>query len=174
LADQKCRELERELLERTEGGALPLLCDTSPCVQRMRAHFDPRLHVHEPAEFIATHLMERLRFEKRAGQVAVHVTCSTQRLGLGPKLAAVAAACAEKVVVPPAGCCAFAGDLGLSVPELNASALSDLRAAVQGCEAGYSNSRGCEIGLSRHGGIPYQSIVYLVDRCTSPLAEACP
>ncbi|HEX8910183.1 MAG TPA: FAD-binding and (Fe-S)-binding domain-containing protein, partial [Anaeromyxobacteraceae bacterium] len=46
LADQKCRELERELLERTEGGALPLLCDTSPCVQRMRAHFDPRLHVH--------------------------------------------------------------------------------------------------------------------------------
>jgi D-lactate dehydrogenase len=74
-------------------------------------------------------------------------------------------------VVPPPGCCAFAGDLGLSVPELNASALSGLRERVKGCQAGYSNSRGCEIGLSQHGGIPYQSIVYLVDRCTAPAAE---
>ena len=172
LADQKCRELERELLERTEGGAIPLLCDTSPCIQRMRAHLDPRLHVHEPAEFIHRFLMDRLRFDRKARQVAVHVTCSTQKMGLGKQLAQVAGACAERVVVPPTGCCAFAGDRGLSFPELNASALSGLRAAVQGCEAGYSNSRGCEIGLSQHGGIPYQSIVYLVDRCTSPLAEA--
>ncbi|HVI75250.1 MAG TPA: FAD-binding and (Fe-S)-binding domain-containing protein [Anaeromyxobacteraceae bacterium] len=171
LADQKCRELERELLERTEGGALPLLCDTSPCVQRMRAHFDPKLRVHEPAEFIHAYLMDRLRFEKRARQVAVHVTCSSQKLGLGKHLAAVAGACAETVVVPPSGCCAFAGDRGLSVPELNAAALSSLRAAVAGCEAGYSNSRGCEIGLTQHGGIPYQSIVYLVDRCTVPAPE---
>jgi acetate kinase len=39
---------------------------------------------------------------------------------------------------------------------------------VSVCEARSSNSRGCEIGLSQHGGIPYQSIVYLVDRCTLP------
>jgi D-lactate dehydrogenase len=96
------------------------------------------------------------------------VTCSTSKLGLGPKLQAVAQACAQKVVVPPTGCCAFAGDRGFDVPELNASALRELREQVSGCEAGYSNSRGCEIGLSQHGGIPYQSIVYLVDRCTVP------
>jgi len=43
-----------------------------------------------------------------------------------------------------------------------------LRAGLgDGCQAGYSNSRTCEIGLSLHGGIPYQSIVFLVDRCTS-------
>ena len=172
LADQKCSELEAALLERTEGGKIPLLCDTSPCIQRMRAHFDPRLRVYEPAEFIHTFLMDRLRFERKAGQVAVHVTCSTQKLGLGAHLQAVAAACAEKVVVPPSGCCAFAGDRGFSVPELNATALSSLREQVKGCEAGYSNSRGCEIGLSQHGGIPYQSIVYLVDRCTQPMPES--
>jgi len=173
LADQKCAELERALLELTQGGALPLLCDTSPCIQRMRAHFGPQLKIHEPAEFIHEHLMSRLRFVKQPGAVAVHVTCSTQKMGLGPKLQAVAQACAEKVVVPPAGCCAFAGDRGLSFPELNAAALAGLREAVRGCVAGYSNSRGCEIGLSKHGGIPYQSIVYLVDRCTSaPGGEA--
>ncbi|HET9553392.1 MAG TPA: FAD-binding and (Fe-S)-binding domain-containing protein [Anaeromyxobacteraceae bacterium] len=170
LADQKCAELEAELKERSEGGRIPVLCDTSPCIQRMRAKFDPALRIWEPAEFIHEFLMDRLRFEKKAGSVAVHVTCSTQKLGLGARLQAVAEACAERVVVPPAGCCAFAGDLGLKVPELNAHALSGLRERVQGCEAGYSNSRGCEIGLSQHGGIPYQSIVYLVDRCTAPAA----
>jgi D-lactate dehydrogenase len=35
------------------------------------------------------------------------------------------------------------------------------------CKTGYSNSRPCEIGLSQHGGINYQSIAYLVDRCTT-------
>jgi D-lactate dehydrogenase len=174
LADQKCHELEEELLAVTDGGKIPLLCDTSPCIQRMRAHFDPRLHVFEPAEFIAEFLMDALAFERKAHRVAVHVTCSTQKMGLGDRLKKVAQACAEEVVVPPPGCCAFAGDRGLSFPELNAHALSGLAEAVQGCEAGYSNSRGCEIGLSKHGGIPYSSIVYLVDRCTSPRPEVRP
>ena len=42
-----------------------------------------------------------------------------------------------------------------------------LRAAVAGCARGYSTSRGCEVGLSTHAGIPYQSLVHLVDACTS-------
>ncbi|NVK72008.1 MAG: FAD-linked oxidase, partial [Oceanospirillaceae bacterium] len=53
---------------------------------------------------------------------------------------------------------------------LNASALKTLAKAVEGCEVGYSNSRTCEIGLSEHSGIEYQSIVYLVDQ----LAESSP
>jgi D-lactate dehydrogenase len=165
LADEKCRELEAALRERT-GGDVPVLCDTSPCVQRMRAHFGPGLPVYEPAEFIQRFLADRLRFVRKAGTVAVHVTCSMQKLGLGPALLSLAQACAERVVAPAIGCCAFAGDRGLTHPELNASALAGLHDAVKGCEAGYSNSRGCEIGLSQHGGIPYQSIVHLVDRCT--------
>jgi D-lactate dehydrogenase len=165
LADEKCRELEAALRERA-GGDAPVLCDTSPCVQRMRAHFDPGLTVYEPAEFIHRFLMDKLRFVKKAGTVAVHVTCSMTKMGTAASLQALAQACAEKVVAPATGCCAFAGDRGLTHPELNASALAGLKDAVHGCEAGYSNSRGCEIGLSHHGGIAYQSIVYLVDRCT--------
>ncbi|HET7823773.1 MAG TPA: FAD-binding and (Fe-S)-binding domain-containing protein [Anaeromyxobacter sp.] len=171
LADEKAKELERALLAATEGGKLPVVCDTSPCVQRMKATIDPRISIQEPAEFIHDRLMDRLRFERRKGTVALHVTCSSTKMGLEPKLRAVAAACAENVVVPPTGCCGFAGDKGFTNPELTASALAGLRAALPpGCDRGYSNSRACEIGLSTHAGVPYQSIVYLVDACTSPLA----
>ena len=90
-------------------------------------------------------------------------------MGLEPELRAVAGACAARVVVPPTRCCGFAGDKGFTTPELTASALSSLRASLpKECERGYSNSRGCEIGLTTHSGLPYQSIMYLVDACTSP------
>jgi D-lactate dehydrogenase len=172
LAEEKARELERALLAATEGGRHPVVCDTSPCVQRMKAVLAPALRVHETAEFIHDHLMDRLRFERRPGQVALHVTCSATKMGLEAKLRAVAEACAEEVVVPATGCCGFAGDKGFTTPELAASALAGLRAALPaGCERGYSSSRACEIGLTTHSGVPYQSIVYLVDACTSPRAD---
>jgi D-lactate dehydrogenase len=168
VGEEKVRELERALLAATEGGRFPVICDTSPCSQRMKAMIDPRIQIFDSAEFVHDRLMDRLRFERRPGAVAVHVTCSATKMGLEPKLRAVAAACAERVVVPPTGCCGFAGDKGFTTPELNASALRDLAAAVKGCERGYSTSRGCEIGLTTHAGIPYQSLVHLVDACTEP------
>jgi D-lactate dehydrogenase len=171
LGDEKAKELSRALLDRSEDGRIPILCDTSPCVYRMKGNVDPRLKLHEPVEFIHAHLMDKLRFERTPDTIAVHVTCSSIKMGLTEKFKAVAEACAAKVVVPGLGCCGFAGDKGFDVPELNASALSGLRASLPpDCKAGYSNSRTCEIGLSVHGGIPYQSIVYLVDRCTTARA----
>jgi D-lactate dehydrogenase len=165
--DAKGRELEGALLEASRGGELPVLCDTSPCLQRMRKTMDARLRLHEPIEFVHAFLMDRLRFERRAGKVAVHVTCSATKMGLAEKARAVAQACSETVVVPAGvGCCGFAGDRGFSHPELNASALANLKPGLDGCTEGFSTSRTCEIGLSLHGGIPYRSIMYLVDRCT--------
>ncbi|GEJ57911.1 FAD-binding and (Fe-S)-binding domain-containing protein [Anaeromyxobacter diazotrophicus] len=170
LADAKAKELEAALLAKTDGGRIPVLCDTSPCLYRMQGALDPRLRLHEPVGFIHAHLMDKLRFERRPETVAIHVTCSAIKMGLDGAFKAVAAACAERVVAPPTGCCGFAGDKGFTTPELNASALSGLRAALPpDCKAGFSNSRTCEIGLSTHGGVPYQSIVYLVDACTRPL-----
>ncbi|WP_348533128.1 FAD-linked oxidase [Halomonas sp. 11-S5] len=55
---------------------------------------------------------------------------------------------------------------GFTTPELNASALAGLAEQVAECSAGYSNSRTCEIGLSQHGGIPYRSILSLLDRAS--------
>jgi len=172
---QKLRELEAALLAASEGGRLPVLCETSPCVQRMRKAIDPRLRVYEPVEFIHDFLLPELRLERRPGPIAIHLTCSSQKLGVGPKLRALAEACAERVVAPPVGCCGFAGDKGFTHPELNASALAGLAEAIPaGCQAGYSNSRGCEVGLSLHAGIPFRSIVQLVDACARPLRESEP
>ncbi len=170
LGDLKSKELEAALLEASEGGAIPVLCDTSPCLQRMRKKLDPRLTMLEPAEFIHDHLLDKLTFTREPGPVALHVTCSTSKLGLGGKLEAVARRCAEQVVVPAGiGCCGFAGDRGFSHPELNASALAGLAEALPpGCREGFSSSRTCEIGLSHHARRPYRSIVFLVDRCTTP------
>ena len=171
LADAKAKELGSALLEASDGGRIPVLCDTSPCLYRMKGSLDARLRLFEPVEFIHAHLMDKLRFERRRETVALHVTCSATKMGLDGAFRAVAQACAENVVVPGAGCCGFAGDKGFNTPELNAAALAGLRSALPSdCKRGYSNSRTCEIGLSLHGGIPYQSIVYLVDRATSPLS----
>ncbi len=168
VADAKSGELERALVAASEGGSIPILCDTSPCLQRMRKKMDSKLLLLEPAEFIHDHLLDKLRFERLAGRVAVHVTCSSTKMGVGAKLEAVARACAAEVVVPPrVGCCGFAGDRGFSFPELNAAALSELAAGVKGCTEGVSNSRTCEIGLALHGGIPYRSIVFLADRAAA-------
>jgi D-lactate dehydrogenase len=108
-----------------------------------------------------------------AETVAVHATCSNRRMGLEQKLYAIARACAERVVVPErVGCCGWAGDKGFTTPELNASALRELRPALpSGCRNGYSTSRTCEIGLSLHSGRYYRSIVYLVDRASRALGE---
>ncbi|HET6436564.1 MAG TPA: FAD-binding and (Fe-S)-binding domain-containing protein [Anaeromyxobacter sp.] len=169
LAAAKAQELEAALLEASAGGRLPVVCETSPCTYHMRQHVDPRIRVFEPAEWIHDRLRDRLRFERRAGTVAIHLTCSSAKMpGVGDRLRALAEACAERVVAPPVGCCGFAGDRGFSHPELNAAALHDLRASLPAeCTAGYSNSRTCQIGLTVHAGIPYQSIVHLVDRCTA-------
>jgi D-lactate dehydrogenase len=172
VADGKTRELERALLAATEGGRWPVVVDTSPCAQRMKATIDPRIAIFDSAELIHDRLLSRLRVARRPGPVALHVTCSATKMGLEPKLRAVAQACVERVVVPPTGCCGFAGDKGFTTPELNASALRDLAAAVKGCDRGYSTSRGCEIGLATHAGIPYQSLVHLVDACTSAASDS--
>ena len=91
----------------------------------------------EPAEFIHDHLLDKLRFAKQPGRVALHVTCSSTKMGLGPKLEAVARACAAEVVVPPrVGCCGFAGDRGFTHPELNAAALSGAAGRREGLRRG--------------------------------------
>jgi D-lactate dehydrogenase len=171
-ADRKSHELEAALVEASEGGRWPIVFDTSPCVYRMRKATGGRLSIHDPVEFIHRFVLDRVALTRVPGPVAVHVPCSAVKLGLTETFRAVAAACAEEVVVPrEVGCCGFAGDRGFTHPELNASALAPLRGALPpGCGAGFSSSRTCEIGLSLHAGIPYRPLAWLVDRCAAPRA----
>lgn len=166
-ADKKSKQLEDALMAASENGRLPVLCDTSPCLERMRRSFGSGLSLFEPVAFTASYLLDRLEFNKIPEKIAVHITCSSRKMGLDNAFLTVAGACAETVVIPnDIECCGFAGDRGFSHPELNASALSPLKQAVKGCREGFSNSRTCEIGLSLHSGIHYRSMMYLVEQCT--------
>jgi D-lactate dehydrogenase len=168
-AEAKSRELEKALLAASHNGEYPVLCDTSPCLYRMRQVLDQKLKLYEPVEFIHDFLMQRLIFTKSPETVAIHVTCSSTKMLLAQKFKTVALACVEKIVTPTkVTCCGFAGSKGFDTPELTAAALAELKPSLPAdCKSGYSNSRPCEIGLSQHSGINYQSIAYLVDRCTT-------
>jgi D-lactate dehydrogenase len=170
VAATKAAEVGAALRIASEDGTLPIVCDTSPCSLRLKQSLEERLRPQDSIEFLHDHVLGRLTLNKRRETVAIHVTCSAQRMGLAGKLEAIAAACAETVVRPPGvTCCGFAGDKGFVAPELNAHALRGLKATLpEGCHHGYSNSRTCEIGLSRYAGIPYRAIVDLVAACAGP------
>jgi D-lactate dehydrogenase len=166
IADQKSAELELELYKATENGKYPVLCDQSPCLNRMR-HTMQNLDLYEPVEFIDKFLLDKLEIHQGNEAVTVHATCSTIKMGLTDKLTKLAKLCSSNVLVPEeVGCCGFAGDKGFTIPNLNEHALRKLRKQVEKQEVrtGYSNSRTCEIGLNTHAGIPYMSIIYLVDK----------
>jgi D-lactate dehydrogenase len=166
--DEKAREMEDALVSASKNGEYPILMDTSPCLQRMREQFNSGIRIFDPAEFTMEFLYEILTFKKIDSTIAVHISCSSRKMGLEDTIKRVAELCAEKVIIPPfVGCCGFAGDRGFSFPELTLSALNNLRGSLpEEVAEGYSTSRGCEIGLSMQSGIQYQSIMYLVDRCT--------
>lgn len=174
IADRKTAELEAALWEASEQGKYPVLCDQSPCLHRMRKCIK-KMKLYEPAEFIYTFLRDKLVFTPTDRSVAIHITCSMRKMGLADTLIALARLCSSDVFVPEeVGCCGFAGDRGFTHPELNAYALRKLRPEIEdaGAYIGYSNSRTCEIGLTTHSGIPYVSIVYLVDKCTKRKEES--
>ena len=170
IADRKTLQLEEALLKASEGGKYPVVCDQSPCLHRMRENMK-RVHPMELMEFIHDYVADDLDFHRTDEPIAIHLTCSTRKMGISGKLLALAERCSSQVLVPEeVGCCGFAGDKGFFTPELNEYGLRKLRPQIErgGIKRGFSNSRTCEIGLTTNSGIPYQSLVYLIDECTTP------
>ena len=170
IAHKKTMQLEQALWEASEHGKYPVVCDQSPCLHRMKQHIK-KVDLYESTEFIWKFLKDRLTFTKTDTPVAIHLTCSTKLMKIDKIVHDLACLCSSDVLIPAGvGCCGFAGDKGMTHPELNAYALRKLRSQIQekGIETGYSNSRTCEIGLQTNSGIPYRSIVYLVNSCTQP------
>ena len=170
IADRKSAELEAALWKASEQGRYPVLCDQSPCLHRMKKVIK-RMKLYEPAEFIMTFLKDKLDFHPIDRNIALHLTCSTREMGVSGELIALAKLCSNHVYLPEGvGCCGFAGDRGFTFPEMNKYALRKLKPQIEEhhIEVGYSNSRTCEIGLQSNTGIPYMSIVYLVNECTTP------
>ena len=172
IANQKSSELEKELLKISDNGKIPVICDTSPCIYRMRRVMDKNLKMFEPIEFAHDFLLDKLEFKKSDKKLAFHTTCTATKMDLSDKFVKVASHCTDNAVFPEeVGCCGFAGDKGFTQPKLNEWSLRKLRPAVDGCSNGYSNSRTCEIGLSKTADFDYKSIMYLINETSEAKTE---
>jgi D-lactate dehydrogenase len=170
-ADGMSATLEAALMEASENGRYPVIMDASACTTRMQQHLAGRLKLYDFHEFAHDALLPRLMISKEVGPIALHVNCSVRRTGSDGKLKKLLAACAENVI-EPAGvtCCGFAGDRGFVVPELNQHALRKIHKELPAnCACGVSTNRTCEIGLTAETGLTYQSIAYLLEKCSRPV-----
>lgn len=168
VAAEKLADLEEALWQASEQGKYPILIDTSPCTLRAMEGFTKPMSVFEPIGFINHYLVDKLDFTPVDRPIMMHITCSSVKMGLSGQMKSLLERCSTQIVHPEGiHCCGYAGDKGINTPELNANALRTLEQQVPAnCEEGYSNSRTCEIGLSEHAGIPYRSVLYLVDSVT--------
>ncbi|MEU9709638.1 FAD-binding and (Fe-S)-binding domain-containing protein [Streptomyces sp. NPDC047967] len=166
----------------TAGGTLPLVVDASSCTLGIAEEVVPHLTednralhreltVVDSLVWAAEELLPRLTVFRTAGSAVLHPTCSMEHLGDVEQLRALAAACAEEVVVPDdAGCCAFAGDRGMLHKELTDAATAAEAAEVgrRPYDAYLSANRMCEIGMERATGHPYHSALIELERATRP------
>ncbi|MDX1699719.1 MAG: FAD-binding and (Fe-S)-binding domain-containing protein [Melioribacteraceae bacterium] len=180
-ADSKGMQLYESLLKVSKDGQIPVVFDTSPCTKTFKGFLNREnksgLEIYDSIEFISDVLFKDLEIVKKKESIAIHPTCSATHMELNEKMIKIAESCSENVHIPEdVKCCGFAGDRGFTYPELNTSALETLRSSVKqrNCTSGYSSSKTCEIGLSQHSDIEYNSIIYLVDECTEEINKTTP
>ena len=155
------------LVQASRDGKLPIITDAASCshgLQELLAT-DPNLKVIDSVEFVEKFVLSKLSI-KKTGSIAVHPTCSTTALGVSGSLNAIAQAISTETFVPENwGCCAFAGDRGLTFPELTKSA-TDKQAAeirVRNDDFYVSANRSCEIGMSQATGKNYRHIIEVLE-----------
>jgi D-lactate dehydrogenase len=161
-------------------GALPLVIDAASCtgsivdpgegvLSEENAERLAKLDVLDSVAWAHDRLLPWLEVGEKVDSVAVHPTCATRHMGLSHRLESLAAALAEDVFVPPsATCCGFAGDRGISHPELTASATRPEANELAGrhFDTRLSSNRTCEIALERATNEPYESVICLLERLT--------
>ena len=64
-----------------------------------------RFSLYEPIEFIKTHLKDKLEWEQVRDNVAIHVPCSSKKMGITDAFTEVASLCAKEVTPSNIPCC---------------------------------------------------------------------
>jgi D-lactate dehydrogenase len=176
----KANEMVERLWAWSGEGELPVVIDAASCTAAVA---DPgegvlgeenadrlaQLRIIDSAAWANDRLLPRLEVKEKVAAAAVHPTCATRRLGLSHRLEKLAAALADDVYVPPSStCCGFAGDRGITHPELTEAATRPEAAELAGraFDAYLSTNRTCEIALERAAGAPYESFFFLLERLT--------
>jgi len=170
-----------ETLWRWSGeGQLPVVIDAASCTHAIadpgegvlgaaNAERLAELEIIDSVAWAHDRLLARLEVRRKVGCAALHLSCATRRMGLAARLEAVVDALATEVYVPPsATCCGFAGDRGISHPELAEAATREQAGELSArhFDAYLSSNRTCEIGLSRVAGGEYESFLFLLEELT--------
>lgn len=149
------------------GKQITIITDASSCSGGLTELLSrqPNLQVIDAVEFTEKYILPKLSI-KKVKSVAVHPTCSTTALGISGSLNNLAKSISDEVFVPENwGCCAFAGDRGLTFPELTASATSLQASEIKEREDAYyiSANRACEIGMSTATGKQYRHVIEVLE-----------
>ena len=64
-----------------------------------------RFNLYEPVEFISRHLMDKLEWSQVRDNVAVHVPCSSKKMGIEAAFNAVAQKCSKQITPSEVPCC---------------------------------------------------------------------
>ncbi len=177
---QKANAMVESLWRWSGEGELPIVIDAASCTQAVAEPGDGVLYEENVERFAALEILDsvpwandrllpRLEVGRKVAAATAHPTCATRHMGLAPRLRSLTAALAEEVyVAPSATCCGFAGDRGISHPELTAAATRPQAEELAGrsFDAHLSSNRTCEIGMTRATGEPYESVVCLLERLT--------
>jgi D-lactate dehydrogenase len=178
----KANELVEQLWEWSGEGALPIVVDAASCTGAIvepgegtlsdgNAEHLAALQVLDSVAWVHGRLLPSLEIVRKINAAAIHPTCATHRQGHAWRLGAIAAALAYDVFVPPTStCCGFAGDRGISHPELTEAATRQEATELAGrtFDAYLSSNRTCEIALTRATGRKYESAINALDRATRP------
>jgi D-lactate dehydrogenase len=178
----KANEMVEKLWSWSGEGALPIVVDAASCTQgisspgegvldEVNAERQASLEILDSVAWAHDRLLPWLEVDRRVESATVHPTCATRHLGLAGRLRAIAGELADEVyVAPSATCCGFAGDRGISHPELTEAATRPQAEELEGrdFDAHLSSNRTCEIGLARATGEDYESFLFLLERLTRP------
>ncbi len=171
-ADRATISLNAALVEASNDGEYPIYLDNSPCALRIieaqqQGLVDKRLKLYHAADFMVEHVLPKLKICSVLPELALHIPCSVTKMGGGEQLIKLADACAQNLIIPDIACCGSAGIKSGIVPELAEHSLRNLKQEIgDTCSHGVSMSKLCQISLSTHSGINYQSIEALLDECS--------
>ena len=165
-----------ELIEELKTADFPVIMDNSSCFYSLKKQLvstqrdDSNTHmtgcnIVDPVDFIHDNL-NQLNLQQKYTKLALHIDCSSTKLGQEAKIRQILAKCAKEIILPVnISCCGFAGDKGLKLPELNQAALHGLKEQVADCEAGVTFNRNCQIGLSFYSNKTYLSLPEIILNC---------
>ncbi|MBC7464223.1 MAG: FAD-binding oxidoreductase [Actinobacteria bacterium] len=151
---------------------LPVVCDSTSCtygLNELKMTGTADLKFEDALEYVATHVLPKLKIFKKLESITLHPTCSGMQLGLNEAMAKIASAVADTVVTPENwACCGYAGDRGMLHPELTASATKfesqEVRANKTSKYA--SSNRPCEIAMSNATGETYVHLLEVLEEVT--------